>query len=144
MPTTPHLSLNTHHFLLKIPQLPKGGMFGTCFQLLITNFFFYFLWDPLLELHVRLTVSLPASHTFTPHFILFFPFSPIILPRPLTNLAKEIKVWTCNANLHRHLMLPILCASSPSAARSPPACSCGTNLLHCDPAALIGHHKNVL
>ena len=146
MPTTPplithHSSLITYHS--KYPNFLRWHVWNL-FPTFDNSKKFYFLWDPLPVHHVKLTVSLPASHTFTPHFILFFPFGPVIYPKHSSNLVKEIKVWTCGVDLHRHLTPPTSCASSPNVARSPPTCSGDVDLLYCDPAALINHHGNVL
>lgn len=80
----------------------------------------------------------PHTHS---HLILFFPFSLVTLPKPLTNPVKEIN----HSNLRcQSPPSPTSCASSPNVTRSPPTCSGATDLLHLDLTAPISYHGNVL
>ena len=90
---THHSSLIIHHLSLKIPQFPQPHPFGTCFQLLVTQFFLLFV-GPYLSTISNILVSLPASHHFiiSYHslFISVFNSIPNTLPKPKTSTQAFI------------------------------------------------------
>ena len=79
----------THHLSLKIPQLSKVGMFGTCFQLLITQKFLLFvgsmdwLGTVFTSYYLFIFTSTPNTQTHRSQtrasyfiFYFFFPSTP--------------------------------------------------------------------
>ena len=134
---TPHSIFVTHHSSLKIPQFSIPHTFGTHHSVMFST-------KKLKKTGINTLTQCPKTFLFSffsfsldshlslplPFIFLCFSlrFSPVILPNPSMNPTTEIKVWTCDTDLHHHLASPTSWASLPSTARSPLMCRSGADL----------------
>ena len=119
-------SLINHHSSLKTPN-----PIGHHHSLIITQYFSIVCGTHTLT-QCQLTFLSPLFFSPLPFLFVFLcfslRFSPVILSNPSMNPTTEIKVWTCDVNLHRHPASPTSWASLPSTARSPLMCRSGADL----------------